>query len=344
MVMFDLCLPEDGLPGALWSAVDVLRELNALDRVRRPRHAEAVVGWRLLDGAGRLSRQHAATCASDAERRFARLRRASVRVLLLPPLRMVSIHQLNRVAQREAVLVERLRQGHAEGVLVGACGTGQWLLAQAGLLSRAPLPWLYRSGFAERFPGVGVETEEAMAASHRVVAVATPSLLHALVLRLAAMAGLADLAQAAAEKMLLNPERQALSAAMTAQEVMGQSRDVPLFRAQSWIAANASRPFVLAQAAQAAAVSERTLTRLFRQHLGVTPGQHIQDLRVQRARMWLEGTWRSVDEIAHDCGYGDTSAFCRMFARATGLSPQRYREQHTFRGPRARWRLGDAGG
>jgi hypothetical protein len=58
--------------------------------------------------------------------------------------------------------------------------------------------------------------------------------------------------------------------------------------------------------------------------------------------MWLESTWRSVDEIAHDSGYRDTSAFCRMFARATGTSPQRYRERLTLRGPRARWKLGEA--
>lgn len=57
---------------------------------------------------------------------------------------------------------------------------------------------------------------------------------------------------------------------------------------------------------------------------------------VKRAQMWLEGTFRSVDEIAHDCGYGDTSAFCRMFARATGTSPQRYCARCTFRGSRAR--------
>jgi len=341
MLMFDLLLPEGHSPGAIWTAVDVLRELNVLAGVREPHRTEPVVGWCLRDGAGRISRQHAATCISDTERRFSRVRTPASRVLLVPPLQMQSVHQLEALIRRNVTCVAQLTQRYGEGALVGACGCGIWMLAAAGLLQRAPIPWLYQSGFAAHYPDVSIEAEQPVVSEHRLVLVSMPSLVHELVLRLAGLAGLADLAHAAAEKLLPNPERQSLSAAMTVQEVMGRSRDVPLFRAQSWMAANASRTFSVADVARAAAVSERTLTRLFRQHMGMTPGQHVQNLRVQRARMWLEGTWRSVEEIAHDCGYSDTSAFCRMFARATGESPQRYRVHYTFRGPRARWRVSD---
>ncbi|MBB3178097.1 GlxA family transcriptional regulator [Variovorax sp. Sphag1AA] len=343
MVHFDLMLPEGGAPGALWSAIDVLRELNALARTRNPRDRLPAVAWRFVDAQGRTHKWHAQVCICDEERLYARKPIAGPRVLLLPPLEMRSIPALRRLASRNAKLVETIRERLDAGHLVGACGTSVWLLAQSGRLTLAPIPWLYQSGFEDQFPDVRIEAREPIVVQHGIVCAAAPPLMHALVLHLAAYAGLADLAHAGAEKLLLNAERQALSATMTRKEVMGQSRDTPLYRAQTWIQANAGRPLKLADAAAAASISERTLSRLFRQHLNKTPQEYLQELRVQRAQMWLEGTWRSVEEIAHDCGYSDTSAFCRMFARATGTSPRGYRDRYTFRGPRAHWRLNENG-
>ncbi|MBT2333664.1 helix-turn-helix domain-containing protein [Variovorax paradoxus] len=339
MIHFDLLCPEGGVPGSLWSAVDVLRELNALARVRAPRAPLPATSWRLLGADGRTHHWHSQTCVSESERRHARRPQPGPRVLLLAPLEMQSIPALQQLVRRNAVAVELVRRRFESGSLIGACGTGIWLVAQAGCILRAPIPWLYQSGFEHHFPGLRIEAREPIVAEHGCVCAAAPPLLHALVLHLVRYAGMADLAHAGAEKLLLNAERQALSAAMTGEQVMGQARDTPLYLAQAWMQAHAGQPLRLADAAAAAAVSERTLSRLFRQHAGMTPLQYVQELRVQRAQMWLEGTFRSVDEIARDCGYGDTSAFCRMFARATGTSPQRYRGRYTFRGPRARWRL-----
>ncbi|MDM0109662.1 helix-turn-helix domain-containing protein [Variovorax sp. J22R24] len=339
VIHFELMLPEGGAPGALWSAVDVLRELNALARTRNPRMGTPVLAWRLVDADGRAHRWHAQSCVNDEERLHARKPLPGPRILLLPPLEMRSIPALRRLVSRNAKVVEAIRERFDAGHLIGACGTSVWLLAQSGRLELAPVPWLYQSGFADQFPDVRIEAREPIVAQHGSVCAAAPPLLQALVLHLAAYAGLADLAHAGAEKLLLNAERQALSATMTSKEVMGQSRDTPLYRAQAWIQANAGRPLKLERAAAAASISERTLSRLFRQHLNKTPLEYLQELRLQRAQMWLEGTFRSVEEIAHDCGYTDTSAFCRMFARATGTSPRGHRERYTFRGPRAHWKL-----
>lgn len=341
MVHFDLLLPEGSMPGAAWSAVDVLRELNALQKVRAPRAPSPATSWRVVDDHGRTHRFNAMTCQTDQERHGSRYPGKAQRVLLVPPLMVQSLRALHRSVKRNTAVVDLVRSRFDEGSLVGACGTGIWLVAQAGRLEQAPIPWMYQSGFADQYPAVRIEAREPIVAMHRVICAAVPPLLQALVLHLARYAGLADLAHAGAEKLLLNADRQQLSASMTAEQVMGTSRDVPLFRALSWLEANAGRPLHLGEAAAAASISERTLSRLFRQHQGQTPQQYLQALRVKRAQMWLESTWRSVDEIAHDCGYRDTSAFCRMFQRAVGTSPQRYRDRFTMRGPRALWRTGE---
>ena len=76
---------------------------------------------------------------------------------------------------------------------------------------------------------------------------------------------------------------------MTSGQVMGRSRDVPLYKAQTWIQDNASRPIGVRDVAQAAAISERTLGRLFQRHLGQTPASFMREVRIKRAQMWLEG-------------------------------------------------------
>ncbi|MDM0033792.1 helix-turn-helix domain-containing protein [Variovorax sp. J22P271] len=345
MIHFDLLLPPAAMPGSVWSAVDVLRQLNALARLRAPRASTPAVSWRVLDERGRIHRFHASTCVSAQERQHGRRPGDGQRVLLVPPFEGAqSVPALIRLVRRSAGIVDLLRASFDEGALLGACGTGVWLLAQTGRLEKAAMPWIYQPGFAHLFPSVRIEATAPIVAQHRILCAATPSLIHSLVLHLVGHAGAADLAHACEQTLLPNTERQQVSAAMNPDQGMGISRDTPLYRALTWMRTHAGRPFTLDEAAAAAAVSERTLSRLFRQHMDQTPLHYVQALRVNRAKMWLEGTWRSVEEIAHDCGYADASAFGRMFSRATGSSPQRWRERFSLRGPRALWKLHEAAG
>jgi transcriptional regulator GlxA family with amidase domain len=337
MVYFELLVPENCQPGAVWAAVDVLREINLLARIRTPKITNPEVAWRLIDVAGKSHPLNRHTLQGEVERRYSRSPGTGPRVLLVPPLEVQSLPLLKRLIHRSTKAVTLIRHRFDAGTLLAACGTGVWFLAHAGCIDRAPIPWLYRSGFEAICPGIAVESHEPLLSLQGCVCASVPAMMPALVLHAAQIAGLADLAHAAAEKLLLNPERQALSAAMTSEQVMGRSRSMPLDNAQTWMQANASKPISMRDVALAVAISERTLGRLFRQHLDQSPAQYLQTVRVKRAQMWLEVTWRSVEEIAHDCGYEDTSAFCRMFSRVTGTSPKRYRDRLTLRGPRAVW-------
>lgn len=343
MIHFDLLLPEGGMPGAIWAAVDVLRELNRLARIRAPGDPHPAASWRVVHGTGRTHPSHSLTCQTDSERLYARRASAAVRVVLMPPFGATTVPPLRRLVKRNADAVRLVRDAVDAGALIGTCGTGIWLLAETDRLERAPTQWMYQAPFARFHPRVSFDPMHPIVEEKRIVCAATPSLIHALVLRLVGLAGLSDLAHTAAEHLLLNTERQQISAAMQPQELMVRTRDAPLYRAMAWIRKNVGKPISLPDVAKAAAVSERTLRRQFAQHLDKTPLQYIHELRVSRAKMWLESTWRSVDEIAHDCCYDDTSAFCRMFARATGTSPNRYRERFSGRGPRALWKVQDEG-
>ncbi|MBS81394.1 helix-turn-helix domain-containing protein [Variovorax sp.] len=339
MIRFDLYLPHGGLPGSVFGAIDILREANSLARARAGRRIDAPVAWRLLGPDGGPHAMRRLAFQSDEEAK--RSRRAPATALaVVPPLMMVTIPGLRRLVAQNAALCAQLASRHAAGDWIGACGTGLWLAGRAGLLAHQPVPlsWLYQSGFAHDFPDTPIHSETPLTLGPHMVLAATPDLMHAMVLKLLDGVGLSDLAAACRDKFLANPERQHLVLDIP-EQVVGTSRDAPLHRAIAFIEANAGRPLTVAEMASAAAVSERTLVRLFARHIERSPIQFLHELRVKRARMWLEATWRSMHEIADASGYADVSTFRRTFKRIAGMSPSEYRERYTVRTPRAVWQL-----
>jgi transcriptional regulator GlxA family with amidase domain len=57
------------------------------------------------------------------------------------------------------------------------------------------------------------------------------------------------------------------------------------------------------------------------------PLKYYQALRIEQAKELLETTRKSIDQIALETGYVDTTSFRRLFARMTSVSPTRYRQR-----------------
>ena len=58
---------------------------------------------------------------------------------------------------------------------------------------------------------------------------------------------------------------------------------------------------------------------------------HLSELICADARRLLECTDMEVKEIADTLGFSDQSAFGKFFAKKTGLSPQKYRQERERR-------------
>lgn len=79
----------------------------------------------------------------------------------------------------------------------------------------------------------------------------------------------------------------------------------------------------LAEWADRAGVSERTIARLFRTHTGLSFLQWRQSLRVHQA-LTLLGEGLAVHEISDQLGYSQPSAFIAAFKRVMGVTPGAY--------------------
>jgi transcriptional regulator GlxA family with amidase domain len=97
----------------------------------------------------------------------------------------------------------------------------------------------------------------------------------------------------------------------------------------AWIDEHLDEPLTLARLAEQAGTSTRTLSRRFDAETGRSALEWINERRVAKACMLLEGTDLSVTEIAFATGFGSLGAFRRQFGRVVGATPRDYRQ--TFR-------------
>lgn len=111
-------------------------------------------------------------------------------------------------------------------------------------------------------------------------------------------------------------------------------------RAPGWLLAAcraAREPRVFRQGAEgflaAAGRSQEHVCRAARRHLGLSPTQYVNRIRIQHAAMLLSGTDRRLPDVAADCGFENLSYFHRLFREQYGTTPRGYRMRHRRVGP-----------
>lgn len=92
-----------------------------------------------------------------------------------------------------------------------------------------------------------------------------------------------------------------------------------------WIGANLSRDLSLPALAAQAGMSERSLSRRYREATGMTPAKGVERLRLEAARRALAETRAPVKRIARECGFGTEETLRRAFLRHVSATPQDYR-------------------
>jgi AraC-like DNA-binding protein len=74
-------------------------------------------------------------------------------------------------------------------------------------------------------------------------------------------------------------------------------------------------------------MSEDYFIRRFRECVGQTPAQYVQERRISEAAKQLIYTQNSIDQIAHDTGFGNRFYFSRVFNKHYDMGPAAYRRR-----------------
>lgn len=75
-------------------------------------------------------------------------------------------------------------------------------------------------------------------------------------------------------------------------------------------------------------ISTAYLRKIFVENVGMSPLKYIKTLRINLAADILSTTAKSVDEAARECGFQDTSYFCKEFKKTMGASPLSFRKKY----------------
>lgn len=78
-----------------------------------------------------------------------------------------------------------------------------------------------------------------------------------------------------------------------------------------------------------AGVSQAHLSRTFKHRLGISPSQHLNQLRLRRAAVALARTQRGILDICYGLGFRNPSYFYRLFTSNYGVPPATFRNRHT---------------
>lgn len=102
----------------------------------------------------------------------------------------------------------------------------------------------------------------------------------------------------------------------------------PMAAVVEYIRDNITQALDIDALAKKACMSRANFYRSFKQELGVTPNQFIQQERLRLARQYLRDRFYTVTQVCYMTGFNDLNHFIRTFKRHTGRTPKAFQNEY----------------
>lgn len=221
-----------------------------------------------------------------------------------------------------------LTDRHAEGTTLCSVCAGAFVLAETGLLQgrAATTHWAFAEQLAERFPEIQLDAGRMVIDDGDIITAGGILAWTDLGLTLAERMLGPSVMLATAQFLLVDPPGRAQTPYSHFVPRLDHG-DAAILKSQHWLQASGARDHSVPALAAQAGLEARTFLRRFKKATGLRPTEYAQQVRIAKAREALELTRRPVEQVAFDVGYGDPSAFRKLFQRVTGLAPADYRKR-----------------
>ena len=205
--------------------------------------------------------------------------------------------------------------------------SGAFVLAEAGLLDgrRATTHWQWCDTLARMYPAIDVERDAIFVVDGSTYTSAGVTAGMDLALALVEEDLGAEVAREVAQQLVVFLRRPGGQSQFSAQLATPAAEREPLREVQAWIAANPAADLSVGALAERAAMSPRNFARAFRRETDMTPAAYVESVRVEQARIALEGSDEQVEAIARHLGFGTVETMRRAFHRRLGVGPAAYR-------------------
>lgn len=234
-------------------------------------------------------------------------------------------------------LIKKIRSAYQRGARFCTICSGVFVLAAAGILDgkRVTTHWRYAEKLAKRYPQIQVEADALYIDEGQIITSAGSAAGLDMLLYLVRKDYGVKVANQVAQRLVIPPHREGGQAQFVPRPVAEDERG-RLNKLLDELRREPARDYRLADLAERAAMSTRSLQRHFSELTGFSPYEWLLRERVACAKEMLESSQHSLQQISEMTGFGSEESFRRHFRRVTQTSPQAYRKQ--FSSPQNRVR------
>lgn len=231
-------------------------------------------------------------------------------------------------SQVDTSIVEWIRHQYQRGALVSSVCKGAYWLAKSGILHGRTITthWSLEDDFSRSFPDINLDLGQIIIDDGQVITAGGVMAWIDLGLTLVGRYLSPSVVLQLAKFLLVDPPHREQRYYSHFNPRFDHGDGVVL-RLQNWLAQHYHHPVSLANLSELGEVSERTVTRRFKSALAMTPKAYIQQIRVSKARSYLENTVLPLTQISILVGYEDVNSLRRQFTHHVGLSPSDYRRR-----------------
>jgi transcriptional regulator GlxA family with amidase domain len=230
---------------------------------------------------------------------------------------------------KDPTLSRWLRESSPSFRRLGGVCVSAFLLAEAGVLNgrRATSHWKFGRELAKRYPQVKVESDPIWVRDGNIYTSAGISAGIDLALAWVEEDCGSALAHEVARELVLFLRRPGGQKQLSVSLSKQSSEMKSIQELQIWIADHVEKSLSVEVLARRVAMSVRNFERVFTRETGCTPARFVAQMRVEAARRQLEGTDKSIEQIARNCGFVSADLLRRAFVRSVGTTPGRYRSR-----------------
>ncbi len=249
-------------------------------------------------------------------------------ILCIPELLVAPGADLSGCYRQE---IDWIRWCYTGGTVLATVCSGALMLAEAGLLDGQDVTshWGYCDALSVKYPSLRVHPHRALVVSgegSRIVMAGGGTSWQDLALFLIARFVGIEEAMRVARVYLIDwhDMGQQPFAALTCTR---QVEDGVISDCQVWLAEHYDQLNPVAAMVERSGLTERSFNRRFAQATGMSPMEYLHTLRLEEAKQILETTNLSIDAVANEVGYAESSFFGRLFRRKVGITPAQYRKR-----------------
>ncbi|MFM2482691.1 GlxA family transcriptional regulator [Celerinatantimonas sp. YJH-8] len=247
---------------------------------------------------------------------------SSTQVIILPPMWGNPIATLNKTP----MLIPWILEHYRNGCQIIATGTGAIWLAEAGLLDGqvATTHWYYYEKFAERYPRVKLNRKASITSADGIYCTRSINSQAEMILYL--------ITEFFGQRIASIIETQyghevSKTSSQPFYEIGGQLQfDESIALAQDWMKRHLSDAITAQIIADQCSLPLRTFNRKFKEQVGQTPHQYLQQIRINAAQQLLRDFSMSIQDVAEQVGYKDSYHFATRFKQICHFTPSEYRK------------------